>query len=114
MSECIPKVDIQGATQPTTSPQAFKAEVRTWANRLKVQPTAVHLRPMRRKWASCSALGRLTFDTGLLHHPPDFRTEVILHELLHLRIPNHGKLFRVTLAALLNEAAERPLTVSQP
>lgn len=114
MSECILKADILGATQPITSPEAFKAEVRIWADRLKVHPKSVHLRPMRRKWASCSALGRLTFDTGLLHHPPDFRTEVIVHELLHLRIPNHGKLFRATLAALLNEAAERPLTVSQP
>jgi predicted metal-dependent hydrolase len=42
-------------------------------------------------WAS---KGRLTFDTDLLQQPTSFHAEVIVHELLHLKVPNHGKLFR--------------------
>ena len=81
--------------------QVFKAEVMAWARRMGVEPKEVHVRPMKRKWASCSGDGRLTFDTELLRRPASFRTEVIVHELLHLKVPNHGKLFRALLRALL-------------
>ena len=54
---------------------------------------------MRWKWASCSPAGRLTFSRDLLREEEPFREVVIIHELLHLRIPNHGKLFRSFLSA---------------
>ena len=79
----------------------FKAEVRAWAQRLGVTPREIHLRPMKRKWASCSSRGRLTFNTELLHQPAAFRREVIVHELLHLKVPNHGPLFKALLKAYL-------------
>jgi metallopeptidase YgjP-like protein len=41
--------------------------------------------------------GRVTFDVDLLAQPESFRREVIVHELLHLRVPNHGPLFRALL-----------------
>lgn len=82
----------------------FKAEVRVWGGRIGVEPKEIHIRPMRCKWASCSARGRLTFDTDLLRQPAPFRTEVILHELLHLKVPNHGKLFKALLRAHLSYA----------
>ena len=79
---------------------AFRARVREWAGKIGVQPVEVHLRAMRRKWASCSSRGRLTFDTGLLGQERDFADYVIVHELLHLRVPNHGKLFKSLLSAM--------------
>jgi len=82
----------------------FKAEVQAWARRLQVQPLEIHIRPMKRKWASCSSRGRLTFDTDLLHQPAEFRRQVIVHELLHLRVPNHGALFRALYRAYLAQA----------
>lgn len=72
----------------------FKAEVRRWAAQIGVEPKEIHLRPMKRKWASASSAGRLTFDTGLLTEPHDKRAEIIVHELVHLKIGNHGPLFR--------------------
>ena len=79
----------------------FKAEVQEWARRIKVTPKEIRLRPMKTKWASCSSKGRLTFDTGLLCKPAGFRREAIVHELLHMRVPNHGKLFKSLLKAYL-------------
>lgn len=81
----------------------FRAKVETWAGRLGVTPREVRIRPMKRKWASCSSRGRLTFDVDLLHQPPDFRREVIVHEPLHLKVPNHGKLFKALLKAYLQK-----------
>jgi hypothetical protein len=49
---------------------------------------------MTRKWASCSSKGLLSFTTRLLAEGEPFRESVIVHELLHLRVPNHGKLFK--------------------
>lgn len=72
----------------------FKAEVHRWAAQIGVEPKEIHLRPMKRKWASASSAGRLTFDTGLLTEPTDMRAEIIVHELVHLKIGNHGPLFR--------------------
>lgn len=79
----------------------FRAEVEAWARRLGVKPREIHIRPLKRKWASCSSRGRLTFDTDLLRQPADFRREVIVHELLHLKVPNHGRLFKALLKAYL-------------
>jgi len=86
---------------PAITAQAFKAEVRAWAERIGVAPREIHLKPMKRKWASCSTRGRLTFDTALLEQAEQFRREVVVHELLHLKVPNHGKLFRAMLRAYL-------------
>jgi predicted metal-dependent hydrolase len=74
--------------------EVFKSEVRAWAQRIGVEPQTITVRPMKRKWASCSSKGNLTFDTDLLQQPAEFRRKAIVHELLHLRVPNHGKLFR--------------------
>jgi predicted metal-dependent hydrolase len=81
--------------------ELLKAEVHAWAKRIGVVPQAVHIRPMKRKWASCSSKGRLTFDVDLLRQPARFRAAVIAHEILHLKLPNHGKLFRSLLRAYL-------------
>jgi predicted metal-dependent hydrolase len=57
------------------------------------------------RWASCSSKGRLTFDSSLLIQLAHFRTHVIVHELVHLKVPNRGKLFRSLVQAYLSEAA---------
>lgn len=81
--------------------EVFRAEVATWARRIGVEPKQVQLRAMKKKWASCSSKGRLTFDPALLRMPAAFRAEAIVHELLHLKIPNHGPLFKALLRGFL-------------
>ena len=87
--------------EQTIPAQVFKAEVLSWAKRIGVEPKEIRLRLMRSKWASCSSNGRLTFNSEILSQPALFRGEAIVHELLHLKVPNHGKLFRRLLNALL-------------
>src|SRR4051812_46421609 len=82
----------------------FKAEVRCWADRIGVEPKEIHVRDMTRKWASCSSRGRLTFDIDLLQEPVAFRSEVVVHELVHLKVPNHGRLFRSLVKSYLASA----------
>ncbi len=55
----------------------------------------------RRKWASISTAGRLTLSTELLKIPDNLSEFVIVHELVHLSIPNHGKVFKSFMTAYL-------------
>ena len=70
-----------------------------WARRLKVRPREVRIRAMTRKWGSCSTLGIVTLAADLADQQPGFQDFVIAHELLHLRVPNHGRLFKALLTA---------------
>lgn len=79
----------------------FRAEVDAWAARTGLRPRRIQLQRMTKKWASCSTSGRITFSTDLLREDAAFRQLVIVHELLHLRVPNHGKLFTSLLSAYL-------------
>jgi predicted metal-dependent hydrolase len=83
------------------SKEVFKAEVGAWASIMKVEPKEVHVRPMIRKWGSCSTTGRVSFDLGLLAQGYRLRKEIIVHELPHLKVPNHGKLFKALLKAYM-------------
>lgn len=82
--------------------QVFKAEVLSWAKRIGVEPKEIRLRAMKNKWASCSGNGRLTFNSEILSQPARFRAEAIVHELLHLKVPNHGRLFKHLMKAYLS------------
>jgi predicted metal-dependent hydrolase len=89
--------------ETTVPKEIFKAEVTAWAKRIGIAPKQLHVRSMKKKWGSCSTAGRVTFDTELLTQPAAFRNQVIVHELLHLKVPNHGKLFKALLKAYLGE-----------
>jgi predicted metal-dependent hydrolase len=43
----------------------------------------------------------------LLREPKEHRDEVIVHELVHLKIGMHGPLFRQLVAAYLGESSDR-------
>jgi predicted metal-dependent hydrolase len=77
----------------------FKMTVVRWAARIGVRPKRVQLQRMTTKWASCSSAGRLCFSRDLLRKARAFQEVVVVHELLHLQVPNHGKLFRSLLTA---------------
>jgi len=83
----------------TSDAGAFKALVQGWAFRIGVQPRRVQVQRMTTKWASCSLNGRLCFSSDLLLEDAPFQEVVVVHELLHLRVPNHGKLFKSLMSA---------------
>ena len=85
----------------------LKGMVCQWADRIGVKVREIHLRHMQRKWASISMKGRLTLNTDLLNLPEALTEYVIVHELVHLLVPNHGKLFKSFMSAYLPDWEER-------
>lgn len=77
----------------------FKDYVLKWAKTIHVDHkiSSIQIRKMKNKIASCSVKGRITFDTAVLDLPIEEMDKIILHELLHLRYKNHGKLFKMVL-----------------
>ena len=80
---------------------------RDWATRMNVRLRQIHVRPMRTKWASVSTAGRLTLNTELIELPPALGEFVIVHELVHLLAPNHGKVFKSFMHAYLPDWERR-------
>jgi predicted metal-dependent hydrolase len=85
--------------------------VLAWAAKLNVDAQAIYIRPMRRKWASCSTAGTLSFNDELLGMDRELGDYVIVHELLHFSVPNHGRLWQSLMRVHLGdwEALERRL-----
>ncbi|WP_084625171.1 M48 family metallopeptidase [Erythrobacter cryptus] len=77
----------------------LRHRVEYWSKRLKVAPRIVRIQRMTRKWGSCSTTGIVTLAEDLVDQEVSFQDFVIAHELLHLRVPNHGKLFKALLTA---------------
>ena len=83
--------------------QVFKQRVRHWAEKLDVKIVWLGIRPMNIKWASCSTNGHLNFNDELLDLDDDLWDYVIVHELLHFFVPNHGKLWKSLMRAHLGD-----------
>ena len=75
----------------------FQLRLEFWIARTRLKPTKVRFRRMTRLWAVCRCDQSITFSTALLDQPLAFQDLVIVHELIHLQIPDHGKFFWLAL-----------------
>lgn len=78
--------------------QELKRRTLAWAVKLRVNPKIIRVQEMTRKWGSCSSAGIITLAIDLVDQRPAFQDFVIAHELLHLRLPKHGRLFNATMS----------------
>ncbi|MES1247972.1 MAG: M48 family metallopeptidase [Actinomycetota bacterium] len=63
------------------------------ADALGVSWTSIHIRDQRSRWGSCSTRGTLSFNWRLVLAPFEVLDYVVVHELCHLREPNHSRRF---------------------
>jgi len=78
--------------------QELRRRTLAWAVKLQVNPKVIRLQEMRRKWGSCSSRGTLTLAIDLAEQQERFQDFVIVHELLHMRVPTHGRLFKALMS----------------
>lgn len=64
-----------------------------YAPRMGVKPGNLRVWELKNRWASCSAAGNLNFHWRVLALPQDIQKYLVVHELAHLKHPNHGKEF---------------------
>jgi predicted metal-dependent hydrolase len=71
----------------------------TWL-RLPEAPQ-VFIRAMRLRWGSATQKGRLYFNLDIVKLPLGCIDYIVIHELAHLKVPNHGQAFWRLLALCL-------------
>ena len=71
----------------------FEEQAERFADRMGVEYAAIEVRNQRTKWGSCSTTGTLSLNWRLLMAPPAVATYVVVHEVAHLREPNHTDAF---------------------
>lgn len=79
--------------------QELRRRALSWAVKLRVNPKVIRVQEMRNKWGSCSTKGVVTLASDLVDEDVLFQDFVIAHELMHLRVPNHGRLFKALMSA---------------
>lgn len=93
--------------------EEFKAKVYEIANKMDIHINTLAIRPMKKKWASFSTNGNLNFNSELLDIDMELGEYVIVHELLHFNVPNHGKLWKSLMIVYLGDYEEKKTRLNE-
>lgn len=70
-------------------------------------PTSIRITDARRRWGSCTPAGVVNFSWRLVQAPLPIVDYVVVHELVHLRQPDHSKKFWEKVSALMPDYSWR-------
>jgi predicted metal-dependent hydrolase len=70
-----------------------RGKVSFWAEKLNYQYGDVRVKQLKSRWGSCSSKGDLTFNYKVLFLEGNLQDYVIVHELCHIKQPNHSQKF---------------------
>ena len=95
--------------------EALKARARAvlppkiayWSEKMGVTPTGFRGTSARTRYGSCSGKNSLCFSCFLMNSPEDAIELVVVHELCHIRVKNHGPDFYALLEHYLPDYRER-------
>lgn len=74
---------------------------------LRAPDVRMRIRPMRTRWGSCSRTGMLSLNPELVRAPTGCIDYVIIHELCHRRVMNHGPEFQRLLTRVMPDWRSR-------
>lgn len=78
--------------------KSFIRKVRRWSKKIGVKPEKIFLKDMKKRWAFIKGKN-IYFNSLLFSKDRNFQRAVIIHELIHMNVPNHGKLFKTLFLA---------------
>lgn len=69
-----------------------------WESLTGLRASRITVRSMTSRWGTCSpASGRISLSLHLAKYPPECLDYVIVHELCHLKVPNHSAAFKALM-----------------
>lgn len=71
----------------------LRRRIAPWAARMDVEITALRVLPLGYRWGSCTRDGKVNIHWATMQLPPNLVNYVLVHELAHLRRPDHGPEF---------------------
>jgi len=79
---------------------------RELANQLGYTFKALTIKNNRTNWGSCSSLKNINLNLHLMRLPDRLIDFIVVHELVHTKIPNHGPTFKATLKSHFPDALD--------
>ncbi len=87
--------------------------LKKWEDITHLKCTAFSIRDMKTRWGSCSVeSGRMRFNLELAKKPQELIEYVVLHELAHRKVSNHGARFQELLDKYMPDWRERRAALS--
>jgi len=77
------------------------------SKKMGVSPTGIKITSARTRYGSCSGKNSLCFSCFLMNCPEPAVDLVVVHELCHIRVKNHGPQFYALLGKYLPDYQER-------
>lgn len=103
--------------QSPLSPAQARRQIVRRLNQLSRQTglmyNRVFVRNQKTRWGSCSARHNINLNINMVHLPVELMDYIILHELAHTRITNHGPQFWKLLANYIHHPREHDRALSQ-
>ncbi len=92
------------AINPHEARKALISRLTQLAERHGFSFNRVFIRRQRTRWGSCSAANNISLNIKLTLLPADLRDFIIIHELVHTKVKNHGQKFWDKLEAIIPRA----------
>lgn len=77
------------------------------------KPAMVRISKARTRWGSCSSNGNIALNWRLAMAPPEILDYIIVHELVHLKHPNHSRAFWAEVGRILPDYKARKQWLKQ-
>lgn len=91
----------------------FPLRVKYFAYLHKLKYNALKISSAQQRWGSCSHSGNLNFSWRLVMAPPSVIDYVVIHELAHLIVKNHGSKFWQKVKLMYPDFATQRLWLKQ-
>lgn len=101
--EQVPAAEKRIAEHYTRAAHAYLNDaVERWKRIVGVEPARfVQVMDLGFRWASCSSDGTLNFHWRVMQLPPQVIDYVVVHELAHLKVPDHSRAFWLEVRRVL-------------
>jgi len=104
---CRGRVDQTAAIDRRQARQLLTRRVRQLARQHGFRFGRISIRQQRTRWGSCSVKNNLSLNQKLAALPDELIDYVVLHELVHTRIKNHGHSFWKALDEVVGDARRK-------
>jgi predicted metal-dependent hydrolase len=75
------------------SSEILSSRTTFWSSKISVNPKRITIKEQKTRWGSCSSKGNINYNWRIIMAPPEVVDYLVIHELCHLRVPNHSELF---------------------
>ena len=90
---CLDPSAVSESEARTAARELVSTLAQEQGERIGVEYRRIRIGGQRTLWGSCSPRGTLSFNWRLVLAPLEVLDYVVVHELCHLRVPNHSRRF---------------------